>query len=417
MSAAPNPTDALEVVSRLIRLAKDESELFIHFEQDQAWIVEPRTRRWVENRRRALGVTRRSWRAEVETSRQAELDDAAELEAFWKSTDAGETRAHSKPPPPAAEVLESVTRSEWAPTPLELLEAFDPSVVYQAVLIHRTLGWSILASTSGTRVMQTFSRNEALVRAESPIGALVEGECASVLPDLRPMMARLGSGLRSLEETGAGIDRSLPVVFGPRVAAPFVMGLSVLLRGDVAQKSSGLGRMMGKKIFPSVLTVLDEAGAGDAIQRGRDDEGQPIQPLRLVDGGTLSAFAHSAETATAMGHPLNGHAQRPSGRGSPSTGLWNLRIAGGSTPLPADRNELDVRIETFNPLPKPNRVGITVAGAIVRDHRRVAPIAPFDVELPVLETLRKVTGVGADLRFFPALEHCGSPTLIFPNMP
>lgn len=286
---------------------------------------------------------------------------------------------------------------------------------FQTLLVRQSLGWVALAGSEGSRVAEWRPSEQFWVRYETGRGAVVDAAAAPSLSgellDVAPSCARITEAMEMVAEAGGAPEDAVPWVLRPAVATPLVMGLGQLLRGDLAARSAGLARAMGRKLFPGVLSVRDVP-----MRRGRDDEGTPMAPLTLVEDGRLAGFLHTEETAAALGAPNAGRASWVPGTARCLPSAMGLHVAPGSSPLPPRYNELTARLETFSVLPRGGLVSLIVAGWEVREGQRVRRIGPMDLELPVLETLRRVSGVGADLAFFPALEGCGSPSLIFDSL-
>ncbi|WNZ63833.1 metallopeptidase TldD-related protein [Myxococcus sp. MxC21-1] len=201
------------------------------------------------------------------------------------------------------------------------------------------------------------------------------------------------------------------------MAAPLAAGLIWLLRGDVAAATPALARAVGRKVFPSVLSVVDDPNHPTGTRRvSMDDEGLSTDTLSLVDAGVLRGFLHASDTASRLGAPLNGRGFRTTLSPPTPEAVNPSLVPGEIAVLPAHYTELVARVETFTTMPRPGTVTVVAGGWEVRDGRRVRRIAPVELELPVLETFRALRGVGTDLTFFPTAEGCGTPTLVFPPL-
>jgi predicted Zn-dependent protease len=256
---------------------------------------------------------------------------------------------------------------------------------------------------------------QALVRCETPNGALVDGVAAprlDVALELSPATERLRTAREALLEPGAALDPSLPLVLRPPVAGPLVAGLAWALRGDVAASVPGLVRAVGKKIFPSALTVQDDPRhPAGTLHRHMDDEGGSAAPVTAIQAGQLLGFFHSRASAASLGVDGNGHALRAQ-KGEPSPGTFNLHLVPGHGTLPEDRTELVARVETFTTMRQPGVVSLMAWGWEYRRGSRHRRVGPLELELPILSTFRQLQAVGPDLTFLPACDGCGTPTLI-----
>jgi predicted Zn-dependent protease len=273
----------------------------------------------------------------------------------------------------------------------------------------------VALARSGQRTLTAVrEHSQAFVRVETPRGALLDSVAASGdgAWEPLPVVARIEEALAAVAgdaERGVAADPSLPHVLRPSVAAPLVSALAFILRADVGLAQPALARAVGKRVFPACLTVTDSGGpGGDAPPF--DDEGFPIRPLTLVDAGVLTTFLHTSVTAASGAS--NGRAQRVGDSGQPVPGTYSLGIAPGNGDLPPDCNEWSARLEGFTVMPKVGHVRVIAAGWERRGGQRVRRLAPVELELPVLGSLRRLVSVGRDVATFPALEHVRCPTLV-----
>lgn len=292
-----------------------------------------------------------------------------------------------------------------------------PGVVVQALVLTRRAVQSLLLRSDGGEGARTETGEEAFLRCETSRGAVVDAVALSAGEDdatLAALSARLAEAVSALEGPAEAADPTLPLVLRPAVAAPLVAGLSWLLRGDVASATPALARAVGRKPFPSLLTVEDDPLHPQGTRRRTlDDEGRPARAVRLIDEGRLMGFLHSGETAARLGAEPNARGLRE-GTSPPAPSPINLFIVPRADALPTHYTELVARVETFTTMPRPGTVSLIAGGWEVRDGQRVRRIAPMELDLPLLETFRALRGVGADLTFFPTADGCGTPTLVLP---
>lgn len=293
-----------------------------------------------------------------------------------------------------------------------------PGVVVQATVLAQAEDWSVLLRGDGGFQEGRASREQAFVRCETSRGAVVDAVASPRAEDwdVASLRDRLAGAVEALEGPAEAVDASLPLVLRPAVAAPLVASLGWMLRGDVVASTPALPRAVGKKPFPSVLSVEDAPLHPLGTQRRSvDDEGTPTRPLRLIDEGRLQGFLHSAATAARLGMEPNGRGLRFEDA-PPSPSPVNLFVVPRGDALPERYTELVARVETFTTMPRPGTVTLVAGGWEVHEGRRVRRVAPVDLSLPVLETFRALRGVGADLAFFPTAEGCGTPSLVLPPL-
>nr|WP_217911783.1 metallopeptidase TldD-related protein [Myxococcus sp. AM011] len=426
-----------------------EAELFVIVEGKLTLELEAATGAFAASQGVACSVVARVWDAQSRGVASGPVRGREDLER-WLDTALRGVAAESRPAPASFLTVTSLPAWRWEPSverarneAVRLVRTVVPpgTVVQALVSTHRST-WSALLRSSGGVVAHGEDREEAFVRCETSRGAVVDavarvpGQDALELESLRERLQDAVAALEdpakplaqdsatspvdaaeppSSESRGAEVaDPTLPLVLRPAVAAPLVAGLAWLLRGDVAAATPALARAVGKKAFPSVLSVEDDPLHPQGTRRREwDDEGREARAVRLVDEGRLMGFLHSEQTATRLGAQPCGRGLRE-GASEASASALNFFISPRGDALPAHYTELVARVETFTTMPRPGRVSLIAGGWEVRDGRRVRRIAPMSLELPVLETFRALRGVGADLTFFPTAEGCGTPTLILP---
>lgn len=193
--------------------------------------------------------------------------------------------------------------------------AVPSGCVVQAAVLSQSSAWRAVVRVSDVPRVRTEWREELFVRCETPRGAVVDA--VALPPDANedvftPLRQRLADAVDALTGPAHPVDRGLPLVLRPAVAAPLAAGLIWLLRGDVAAATPALARAVGRKLFPSVLSVRDDPGHPAGTRRVHlDDEGLPTEALTLVDAGVLRGFLHAADTATRLGAVPNGRGFRP----------------------------------------------------------------------------------------------------------
>ncbi|ATB46145.1 metallopeptidase TldD-related protein [Corallococcus macrosporus] len=419
-------TEALASFSR--RHAPSHAELFLAAERKLSLEYDAGTGRSTLNQGESLDATARVawdarqglWTAPVGDASALPLllERAEQVAAPGRAGPLPGLPAMSPAAPASPPALQPDRAARWMKRFIQT--AVPPGSVVQAAVLSQSAAWRALVREHGVQRVRTEWRETLFVRCETPRGALVDA--VALPPDANedafaPLRQRLADAVDALTGPAHRVDRSLPLVLRPAVAAPLAAGLLWLLRGDVAAATPALARAVGRKLFPSALSVVDDPHHPAGPRRvPLDDEGLPTEALTLVDAGVLRAFLHAADTATRLGAPPNGRGFRPA-LAPPAPEAVNPWVVPGAAPaLPAHYTELVARVETFTTMPRPGTVTVVAGGWEVRDGHRVRRVAPVELELPVLETFRALRGVGNDLTFFPTAEGCGTPTLVFPPL-
>jgi hypothetical protein len=426
MQPLPSPHEVLHEVAALWRRAgrgSDVAEVYLHAGQALTVDLDPASGLLQESIGGGTHATVRVWTPEGMGRAEGWWSQLEELEELIAAARRSAGRGGAVPPPEGHEahggsdrpagVLSPERARALASTWARELEPLETCI--QALLVQQSLGWCGLYHSSGFVTHDWIARDQALVRCETPEGALVDGVAAPRLDgtlDLASATARLSTALEALHGERAPLDPLLPLVLHPVVAGPLVAGLAWALRGDVAASAPALTRAVGKKIFPSVLSVTDDPRhPGGTVHRSMDDEGRKAEPVTAIQSGQLLGFFHSHASAARLGVAPNGRALRAQG-GEPSPGLFNFHVMPGRVSLPADRTELTSRVETFTTMRQPGVVSLLASGWEYRRGERHRRVGPLELELPVLPTFRQLLAVGSDLTFLPTSDGCGTPTLL-----
>jgi predicted Zn-dependent protease len=443
------PDRGLELLDGALGGIAGPAELFLCARRERAVTAAPDVRALVESAGSELIATARVWREErcgVAVGGVLGLHDlhrllwAAEANAGFGPLLALPSPAFARPAGPAPASSGGGTRL-WRDALEAIAEGLAGQGRIQALLGRAEEGWVAVVSSAGVRAAQWTPGQRVMVRLEHPLGALVDGVegGASVPLDVRALLGRLRGAVEALEGGGGPPAPGLPWLLSPQAAAPLVAGLGWLLSGDTAAAVPGIARALGKKIFPSCLTFLD----GPSLpERHLDDEGQPRAEQVLIREGRLEQFAHASDSAQRLKQPLNGCAVRPGDAGfplarlraptvSPSTASPSTvspstvspstvspsTASTGTGAWPPDRNEFTARLETFVAGPRAGKVLLVLAGFVVRGGVRADRIAPFEIELPILDAFRGLLQVGADAAHFPTVDGARTPSLLIPSQP
>jgi PmbA protein len=121
-----------------------------------------------------------------------------------------------------------------------------------------------------------------------------------------------------------------PVVFAPRVATSFIGHFTSAINGGaIARGTSFLKDQLGKRIFPTGFSIIDDPHRARGMRsRPFDAEGFATQPRQLIDNGVLTTWLLDLRSARQLGLESTGHAGR--GMSSPpGAGTSNVHIAAG----------------------------------------------------------------------------------------
>jgi len=189
-----------------------------------------------------------------------------------------------------------------------------------------------IMSSTGTLGSDTSSSILLNIRAFTDRDASGHGlSCSATVRDFHPGVAGERAGTHSKRMRNARQlneeRKTYQVLMSPTVASN-LLGLV----GDFASAfsieagTSYLVDKLGKKVASKVLDLTD-VGRGDGCLQARtfDDEGQPTESTKVVEGGVLKSYLHNLSTAKRFKTKSTGNA------GLIEPGPWNLEIGAGDS--------------------------------------------------------------------------------------
>ena len=202
------------------------------------------------------------------------------------------------------------------------------------------LGGTVLATSHGFLGSYRASRFSLSVSAVAGEGAKMERDydfdSMRHLQDLRDAKA---IGLSAGERAAKRINprqvktQTATIIFDPRMARGLVGHLAGAINGaSVARKTSFLRGDMGKQLFSSNVSIVDEPHiVRGTSSRPFDAEGVECDTLKLIENGYLKTWLLDSGTAKELGLQTNGRANRAGSGTSP--GSTNITmLAGNRTP-------------------------------------------------------------------------------------
>lgn len=218
-----------------------------------------------------------------------------------------------------------------------------------------------------------------------------------------------------------------PIVFDPYATASFLGVLGQALSAEAVLKGRSLfADRLGDQVAADQLTLVDDGLRPDGPSTAPwDGEGVPQQTTALIDRGALTSFLHNTWTAHRFGADASstGNASRSSFKSSPGLAPTNLYLEpGGLGPEAVLREAGDaVYVQDVvgihsgaNPISGDFSVGIT--GLMVRGGELAEPIREATVASTIVDVLRSIRTVGADLRFYPFGGALGGSTVLVGEM-
>lgn len=127
---------------------------------------------------------------------------------------------------------------------------------------------------------------------------------------------------------------AMPVVFDRRVAASLLGHFAAAISGaSVARGASFLGDFLGKRVFATGVTIVDDPHRPRGLRsRAFDGEGLPTRRSLLIDDGVLTGWIADSAAARQLGIAPTGHAGRGVS-GPPGAAPSNLHLEPGAASI------------------------------------------------------------------------------------
>jgi PmbA protein len=124
--------------------------------------------------------------------------------------------------------------------------------------------------------------------------------------------------------------QTVPIIFDPRVSASLVGHFAGAISGtSIARGVSFLKDHLGKSIFPSEISIIDDPHRGRGL-RSKPFDGEGVKNSRqsLIQEGVLQTWILDSASARQLGLDTTGHAARGTG-GPPGPSATNLYMEAG----------------------------------------------------------------------------------------
>jgi PmbA protein len=290
-----------------------------------------------------------------------------------------------------------------------------------------------VASTAGSGVPLEYVRTDCWMSASAlaerdgetqsgwgfAVGRGMGGlDAEAVAEEAAARAARLLGGTKPSSER-------LPVILDPSAATSFLSVLAGALSGDAVLKGrSPLAELVGEPVGTGHVTLVDDGRLGEGPASAPfDDEGMPTGRTAVIEGGVLRGFLHNTYTAIRTGGSSTGNAGRPSYRGAPGVAPTNLFLAAG-TLAPDEllaRAGRAVYVQDVTGLHSGSSsisgtFSVGAAGLRVEEGTFAGALREMTIASTLLDILKDVQTLGADLRFFPFGGGLGAPTVLVGEM-
>lgn len=207
-----------------------------------------------------------------------------------------------------------------------------------------------------------------------------------------------------------------PAVFRNSVVADLIEFLSSSFSAEQIDKGrSILGGKSGQHLFSEKFTLIDDGLLpGGYATSPFDAEGTPSKKTVLVDHGFLSSSLYDSYYARKYNQSPTGSSVRGL-KTPPSIGISNLYLQSGRKTQEQLIQDITngilitdlLGIHTANPVTGDFSLG--ASGILIEKGKLTHPVRGFAVAGNLLEIFRRMTDVGADLRFF---GNVGAPSIL-----
>jgi PmbA protein len=215
----------------------------------------------------------------------------------------------------------------------------------------------------------------------------------------------------------------VPVVLDPVAATAFLSVLSGGLSAESVQKGrSPLAALVDQPVASEWVTLVDDGRLLDGPAAAPfDDEGVPTGRTVLIEAGVLKGFLHNTRTASRVGARSTGNAGRGGYRTAPRVTPTNLFVEPGAVTVPELLGQATggVFVQEVSGLhsganPVSGEFSVGAVGLRIRDGALAEPLREMTVASTLLDVLRSVRLLGADLRFLGG--SLASPTVLVGEM-
>ena len=303
----------------------------------------------------------------------------------------------------------------------EIILKASPAIQSTFVSYSESFRTVYFASTQGSYFMEERPQARLGFGAAAREGALVQrtSDRVAATNDYRRLLGRETLVLEVAERAVALLKApkceggTHDVILDPDLAGLFIHeAFGHLSEADFLYENQLLRNQMtlGREIGSKILNVVDDGTLPET--RGFntfDDEGTPTTRVPLITAGVLTAHLHSRETAAKMGETPTGNARACQKNHAPIVRMRNTFIDNGNLPVDELFKGMDKGVYAcFGHAGQTEFEMFTFSagyGYRVENGQRGELLRDVALTGNVFETLRRIDGIGNDLRIHPA--NCG----------
>ena len=227
---------------------------------------------------------------------------------------------------------------------------------------------------------------------------------------------------KALKKLGASSLKSgnYPVIIDRDAMSDLLGAFSYLFSGDLISKGiSPLRDKLGKEIFSSRITVVDDPRCPDSYQTDNyDDEGCPTYKKEVVKDGVFTLALQNSKTAAKMGTESTGNGFKAGYASAVGVSPMNCYIVPGSKSLEElmtkmgdglvvdDVAGLHAGIDHVT-----GNFSLQCAGYLVEGGKRTKSVSLITIAGNFLDMMKKVGEVGSDLEW--GLSSIAAPSILF----
>jgi PmbA protein len=347
-------------------------------------------------------------------------DLARSLAAHTDADAANKLPGHNPPPDPgqpSGEVgvarVETYRKVALARAMEEAARAVDPRITKVGEARYSdVVGELAIRNTKGFACSGSYARIYGMIDVVAESGKESQSGFASGFSfkfgDLDPFKIGREAAAKALAKLGGAKATSTRanVVLDPEVTASFLEPLAEALAADsVIKNKSFLAGQVGRQVASETVTLVDDGlfpGADRTFHF--DGEGAATRRTLLIEKGLLKGYMHDSYTAAKMGLQTTGNGLRSGYMGPPRVAPTTLYLI----PSAAGREEILSQVEegflisevmglhTIDPISGEFSLG--ASGHAIRGGRIAEPVSGMGLAGTVLDLLKGIAVVGADLR-------------------
>jgi TldD protein len=305
----------------------------------------------------------------------------------------------------------------------EIIRKTSPAVKSTLVAYQENFRTVYFASTAGSYFMEERPRVALVLNATARDGTLVQSahESFASIHDYRCVL-NMDSTAREVADRAVALLKAPKceggahsVILNQNMAGVFIHeAFGHLSEADFLYENPRMRNLMvlGREMGLPTLNVVDDGTRPGLLgTHFCDDEGTPTSRVPLITAGVLTAHMHSRETAAKMGEAPTGNVRACWKNQPPIVRMRNTFIDNGDVPVPGLFKGVDQGIyacDAFGGQTEFEMFTFSAGyGYRIENGQKGELVRDVTLTGNVFETLRRIDGIGNDLRLPQSAGGCG----------